>query len=95
MRHKENIEILRRALKRQGRLCTTEREVLFCAINSMKGSYTLPELCQKAFKRNTVHANTTIDQSMSIFVKAGFVKEIRMPNKRAYETIRQTEEKTT
>jgi len=75
MGHKENVEVLRNELKKQGRIYTPERELLLRVINAMKGKYTLQEFYEKARKRNAIHAKTTIYRNISIFVKAGFIKE--------------------
>lgn len=75
MTHRENIEKLRKELKKQKRNHTPEREELLKVISSMEGDYSLEDLYRKAFKRKAVHAKSTIYRTIDIYLEAGFIKE--------------------
>ena len=86
MNHKKNLEDFRVHLKENDRKYTVEREGILRIVSSIEEPHTLPQLYDKARKRNLIHAKSTLYRNISLFVDAGFVREIQFPTgKTIYE----------
>jgi len=87
MQSEAKVEVLRDHLKELGHVYTVERENLLNTIYSMDGTYSLNELFMTARKQDAIHAKSTIFRNMGIFLRAGFIKELKSSGKRKkYET---------
>lgn len=78
--HKKNLEDFRVHLKDNDRKYTVEREGILRILSSIEEPHTLPQLYDKARKKNLVHAKSTLYRNISLFVDAGFVREMPLPN---------------
>ncbi len=88
MNHKERLEDFRVYLKTIDRNYTVEREGILRIINTLKDSYTLPQLYKRVNKKNVVHAKSTLYRNISLFVDAGLIREKRLPSgKKLYKSI--------
>jgi len=87
MKKKIDIQALRDFLKANKRPLTVEREALFNVMLSLKGHYSAAEFYKAARKQNAVHDKTTVNRVLPLFVKAGFIKETRLPNGQSYERV--------
>lgn len=80
MNHKKNLEDFRVYLKAKDRNYTVEREGILRIINAIETPHTLPQIYNRAKKKNVVHAKSTLYRNIFLFVNAGFIREIRLPN---------------
>ena len=88
MKHKKNLEDFRTYLKANDRGYTVEREGILRIINTIEEPCTLTQLYAKARKKNVIHAKSTMYRNISLFVGAGFVREVLLPSgKTLYESI--------
>lgn len=86
---KLNMKELRHKLKAHKRKFTVEREAMLRIIKAMKGTYSLSDFYRKARKKDAFHSQTMIFRNIRFFVEAGYINEIRRPNKHTrYETVK-------
>jgi len=82
MKKKIDIQVLRDFLRANKRPLTVERVALFNVMLAMKGDYSAAEFYKAARKQNAVHDKTTVYRVLSLFVNAGFIREICLTNRR-------------
>ena len=86
MKNEKNLQYFRIYLKENERNYTVEREGMLNVIKALEGPHTLPQLYNKAKKKNAVHAKSTLYRNIDLFVEAGLIREKRLPNgKTVYE----------
>lgn len=87
MKKKTATQSVRTYLKEKNINFTIERDAMFNVLRSMKGRYSAEDFYKIASKRNAICARTTVYRVMPLFVRAGVVREICLPNGRKhYET---------
>lgn len=79
---RKKLDCFRIFLRENDRNYTVEREGMLNIIRNIQEPHTLPQIYEKAKKRNAVHAKSTLYRNICLYVDAGLIREKRLPNGR-------------